>query len=227
MLIFLLPYFVCTLYRKIDENEIWFDDVDEMLLENSNDCSKSTNHLVKPNSFKGLTKTVAMDCEMVGVGIDGVTSMLARTSIVNHFGNCIYDKYVKNLEKVTDFRTRVSAEKFSVVQKEVSDILKGRILVGHAISNDLKVLYLSHPKLQIRDTSKFKKFRRIFGGKTPSLRRLTERLLGVQIQDGEHSSIQDAQAAIRLYTLHRKEWESTIGRRKHRIKAKVSAKTSE
>ena len=31
------------------------------------------------------------------------------------------------------------AEKFSVVQKEVSDLLQGRVLVGHALRNDLKV----------------------------------------------------------------------------------------
>lgn len=30
-------------------------------------------------------------------------------------------------------------EDFKTVQKEVTDILKGRILVGHALRNDLKV----------------------------------------------------------------------------------------
>ena len=49
-----------------------------------------------------------MDCEMVGVGYGGKDSILARVSIVNHFGNCIYDKYVKPREKVTDYRTAVS-----------------------------------------------------------------------------------------------------------------------
>lgn len=33
-----------------------------------------------------------------------------------------------------------SGEKIEVVQKEVADMLKGRILVGHALRNDLKVL---------------------------------------------------------------------------------------
>lgn len=32
-----------------------------------------------------------------------------------------------------------AAEDFVDVQKQVSDILKGRILVGHALHNDLKV----------------------------------------------------------------------------------------
>lgn len=33
-----------------------------------------------------------------------------------------------------------SGEEFEVVQKEVAEMLKGRILVGHALHNDLKVL---------------------------------------------------------------------------------------
>ena len=49
-----------------------------------------------------------MDCEMVGVGFGGDESILARISIVNHFGHCIYDKYVAPTEAVTDYRTHVS-----------------------------------------------------------------------------------------------------------------------
>lgn len=49
-----------------------------------------------------------MDCEMVGVGPKGEDSILARVSIVNQFGKCVYDKYVKPTEKVTDYRTAVS-----------------------------------------------------------------------------------------------------------------------
>lgn len=49
-----------------------------------------------------------MDCEMVGVGPKGEDSIVARVSIVNQFGKCVYDKYVKPTEKVTDYRTAVS-----------------------------------------------------------------------------------------------------------------------
>ena len=45
---------------------------------------------------------------MVGVGADGSDSILARVSIVNLYGKCVYDKYVKPTEKVTDYRTEVS-----------------------------------------------------------------------------------------------------------------------
>ncbi|ELU15874.1 hypothetical protein CAPTEDRAFT_27593, partial [Capitella teleta] len=93
-----------------------------------------------------VTKVIAMDCEFVGVGEDGVESILARASLVNSHGHCVYDKFVKATEPVTDYRTAVSGvreedmlrgEEFSVVQQEVADLIKGKLLVGHAIMNDL------------------------------------------------------------------------------------------
>ena len=147
--------------------EIWFDNVDKSLLDaevetaNSDSLNKSTDKypsslnkldpLVKDKSFKGLTKAISMDCEMVGVGYKGEESVLARVSLVNHFGHCVYDKYVKPREKVTDYRTAVSgirpqdiekANDFKKVQKEVADIIGNRILVGHAIRHDLKVTFI-------------------------------------------------------------------------------------
>ena len=68
------------------------------------------------------------------------------------------------------------------MQKEVSDILLGRVLIGHALHHDLKVLFLDHPRKDIRDTSKYKPFKAAFGGKTPSLKRLAARFLGVSVQ---------------------------------------------
>ena len=66
----------------------------------------------------------------------------------------------------------------------------------------------------IRDTSTYKPFRSIFGGKTPSLKNLSARMLGVSVQQGEHSSVQDAQAAMRLYTMFKKDWEKDCSKRR-------------
>ncbi|XP_011298283.1 RNA exonuclease 4 [Fopius arisanus] len=168
-----------------------------------------------------LTKHVAMDCEMVGIG-DGTESMLARVSIVNRHGACIYDKYVKPRETVQDYRTPVSGirphhlqngEDFHVVQKEVADILQGKILVGHALKNDLAVLFLSHPKRHLRDTSRYNLFRSVSKGNTPSLKKLAGELLGIDIQGGEHNSVEDARTAMQLYVLYKDHWESDIYRR--------------
>lgn len=212
--------------------DIWFDDVDEALLPiKSESSTKKRNNaeakLVKTNTTQGLTKAVALDCEMVGIGDDGVDNLLARVSIVNQFGHCILDKYVKNTETVTDYRTAVSGitkellidgEDFKVVQKEVSDIIKDRILVGHALKNDLQVLFLDHPKKKIRDTQRYKPFRAEFNGRLPSLKKLTAKILNVDIQGKAHSSIEDAQAAMRLYTMYKKQWESSLGKKKDKEK---------
>jgi RNA exonuclease 4 len=48
---------------------------------------------------------------------------------------------------------------FKEVQQRVSELLKGRILVGHALKHDMRVLFLDHPKRMLRDTSGYKPFR--------------------------------------------------------------------
>uniref|UniRef100_A0A0D9RRY4 RNA exonuclease 4 n=1 Tax=Chlorocebus sabaeus TaxID=60711 RepID=A0A0D9RRY4_CHLSB len=213
------------------EEDIWFDDVDPADIEAAigpeaakiarkqlgrSEGSVSLS-LVKEQAFGGLTRALALDCEMVGVGPKGEDSVAARVSIVNQYGKCVYDKYVKPTEPVTDYRTAVSGirpenlkqgEQLEVVQKEVAEMLKGRILVGHALHNDLKVLFLDHPKKKIRDTQKYKPFKSQVKSGRPSLRLLSERILGLQVQQAEHCSIQDAQAAMRLYIMVKKEWES-------------------
>ncbi|NXH09792.1 REXO4 exonuclease, partial [Bucco capensis] len=229
------------------EAEIWFDDVDpkdieaaigpeaakiarkQLGLESGQPKESVEQVLVKEKAFEGLTRAVAMDCEMVGVGAKGEDSIVARVSIVNQFGKCVYDKYVKPTEEVTDYRTAVSGirpeniktgEDFKTVQKEVADILKGRILVGHALRNDLKVLFLDHPQKKIRDTQRYKPFKQRVKSARPSLKLLCEKLLSVEVQTAEHCSIQDAQAAMRLYTLEKKRWEAALKNKSNNKKAK-------
>jgi RNA exonuclease 4 len=151
---------------------------------------------------------VAMDCEMVGVGGTEDRSVLARVSIVNYHGIQIYDSFVRPKEFVTDWRTHVSgvspkhmatARSFEEVQADVAEIIKDRVLVGHAIKNDLDVLIIGHPKKDIRDTSRFSGFRKYSSGRAPSLKKLAKEVLGVEIQNGEHSSIEDARATMLLF----------------------------
>lgn len=159
---------------------------------------------------------VAIDCEMVGVGGATERSVLARVSIVNYHGTQIYDSYVRPKEFVTDWRTHVSgistknmatARSFEQVQAEVSVILQDRVLVGHAIKNDLEVLMIGHSKKNIRDTSRFSGFRKYSSGRSPSLKRLAKEILGVEIQNGEHSSIEDARATMLLFRKFKQEFD--------------------
>ncbi|XP_006900684.1 PREDICTED: RNA exonuclease 4 [Elephantulus edwardii] len=216
------------------EDDIWFDDVDPEDIEAAIGPEaanvvrrrlgqhQNSITLVKEQGFGGLTRALALDCEMVGVGPKGEESVAARVSIVNQYGKCVYDKYIQPAEPVTDYRTAVSGirpedlrrgEELAVVQKEVAEMLKGRILVGHALHNDLKVLFLDHPKKQTRDTQKYKPFKRQVNSGRPSLKLLSEKILGITVQQSEHCSVQDAQAAMRLYVMVKKAWEGTAKNR--------------
>jgi DNA polymerase III epsilon subunit-like protein len=137
---------------------------------------------------------------------------------------------------VTDFRTFVSgvtpsdlesdkAMEFEECREIVQFALQGRVLVGHAVSNDLRALNLEHPARDIRDTSTYVPFmqvvpsNRLFPGqpglmewRSRKLKDLARERLGLDIQCiGEaHSSVQDARVALRLYRLVREEWERLI-----------------
>ncbi|PBK87205.1 hypothetical protein ARMGADRAFT_939084 [Armillaria gallica] len=161
-------------------------------------------------------KYLSIDCEMVGIGIDGSESSLARVTVVNFHGAVQMDEFVRQKERVVDYRTRYSgirpsdmikAKPFEEVQKQVSDLLQDRILVGHAVYNDLKVLLLSHPRSQLRDTQHYAGKFKVVKSRFVALRNLVKQELDMTIQDGEHSSLTDARATMAVYRLHRKEWE--------------------
>lgn len=163
-----------------------------------------------------LGKYVALDCEMVGVGPDGYDSVLARVSLVDFHGRQVYDSFVRPKERVTDWRTHITgisskhmagAREFDDVQKEIADLLRGRILVGHDLRHDLAVLMLKHPTTHIRDTARFSGFRQYGHGPKPALRVLAKEILNVEIQTGHHSSIEDAKVAMLLFRRRKSEFD--------------------
>ncbi|XP_055531761.1 RNA exonuclease 4 [Wyeomyia smithii] len=186
--------------------------------------SKKTSNKVlrlRPKIFSAeLTECLALDCEFVGTGSDGKEHMLARVSIVNERGEVILDTYVKPQKTVIDYRTEISGirpelmesgKDFSSVRETVKILLHGRILVGHALKNDLLVLNLRHPRHMVRDTSRFHPIaRRIRALGTPSLRNLSKLILGEEIQNGIHDSIEDASAAMKIYRIFQEEWEKSL-----------------
>eukprot|EP01122_Echinamoeba_exundans_P006425 TRINITY_DN1803_c0_g1_i3.p1 TRINITY_DN1803_c0_g1~~TRINITY_DN1803_c0_g1_i3.p1 ORF type:complete len:237 (+),score=40.25 TRINITY_DN1803_c0_g1_i3:451-1161(+) len=170
------------------------------------------------NALSEVTDVVALDCEMVGVGVDGAESVLAQVCIVNEHGAVIYNQRVQTVERVIDYRTQYSgirprdlkahtgALPFAQVQKEVAEIIDNKILVGHALSNDLKALMLTHPRHLLRDTARYRPLQRA-PKKPHALRYLTKTILGVTIQEGEHDPAEDARAALLLYKHLKKDWE--------------------
>lgn len=184
-----------------------------------------------------LGKYLAIDCEMVGVGADGHEDALARVSVVDFHGRQVYDSYVRPKERVTDWRTHVSgiapkhmhgARTFEEVQVQVAELMKGRILVGHDIRHDLQALLLEHPAKLIRDTARFSGFRKYGHGPKPALRVLAKEILNVEIQTGQHSSIEDARVAMLLFRRHKPAFDvehaNKFGEERVEHKAKAQQK---
>jgi len=176
---------------------------------------------------------IALDCEMVGVGPLGAESTLARVSVVNYFGAVLLDEFVRQKERVTDWRTQwsgvrakdmINAKTFEEVQGVIAELIQDRVIIGHAIQNDLKALMLSHPRAQIRDTQLLAHKHGQCRGARPALRTLVRGMLGATIQEGEHSSVTDARATMAIYRLHRKQWERGYAVVPIRIQRKGRAK---
>ena len=177
-----------------------------------------------------LTKVLALDCEMVGGGVGGQLSLLARVSIVNASGDVVYDTFVSPTERITDYRTQwsgirpkdlVDAPTKQTVVEKVKSILAGRILVGHALQNDLEALNISHPESHVRDSSRYPQFmRKLICGKLKpkALRHIVAEELNMTIQTGEHDSVQDARAVLGLYQKHKSSWETWHSKEMKRLK---------
>jgi len=181
-----------------------------------------------------LPTCVAMDCEMVGVGPAGAMSALARCSIVDFAGNVLYDKHVRPVEKVVDYRTAVSgiephhihgpaAIDFKLCQIEVAAIINNRVLVGHALQHDLQALLLSHPRHLIRDTSRHKG---LCPRKPRSLKALVSERLGIAIQSGKHDSVEDDRSVMAIYKQLRREWEKDLTLKHSKRSAIAASKQS-
>ncbi|XP_023279897.1 interferon-stimulated 20 kDa exonuclease-like 2 [Seriola lalandi dorsalis] len=167
------------------------------------------------------TKYLAFDCEMVGAGPKGRISQLARCSIVSYDGDVVYDKFINPPLPITDYRTRwsgirrsdlIKATPYSEARKEILRLLNGKVVIGHAVHNDFKVLSYTHPTALTRDTSRIPLLNQKAGfaeNECASLKRLTKAIFNRDIQTGKrgHSSVEDAKATMELYKVVEEEWE--------------------
>ncbi len=181
--------------------------------------TKGTSPVVVPVTGN-LTRLLAIDCEMVGAGVGGSLSILARVSLVNSNGAVVYDTYVSPTHCVTDWRTRFSgirphhvkdAPKKSEVVEKVRRLVAGRVLLGHAIHNDLEMLEIEHPQTHVRDSARYPALMRSLPNgklKPKKLSVLADEELGSTIQVGAHCSVEDARAVVALYKKHEQDWET-------------------
>ncbi|TSK28093.1 Apoptosis-enhancing nuclease [Bagarius yarrelli] len=189
----------------------------------SSETSPPTSGRCSPCVGVHPSMLLAIDCEMVGTGPNGQFSELARCSLVNYSGTVIYDKYVLPRRPVTDYRTQwsgikkehlINALSYKIARKEILQIIKGKVIIGHALHHDFAVLRIKLPRHMIRDTSFSPLLRKLYGPATRciSLKKLTSTLLNrsIQVDSTGHCPVEDALAALDLYKLVEEEWEKSL-----------------
>lgn len=185
---------------------------------------------VGPN-YNILTEKIAIDCEMMRSNIGQV---LGRVSVVNYEGETIFDTFVcypkpiniTNTDKEfsgiswNDIDPQNGAQPFSEVQAHLVELLRDRIVIGHDIQKDLKVISMDLPShilrlqgvtlrltpvifdMAVRDTQKCSRYRQYANRgahQGPSLKNLALEVLGRPIKQGRVSSVEDAIATMEVY----------------------------
>ena len=168
-------------------------------------------------SEENARECVAIDCEMVGVGARGHRSVAARVAIVDAHGTCLLDTFARPRKPVTQYRTRWSgicpgnlarAPSIDSVRQRVLRLICGKILVGHALHHDLRALNIQHEAGLQRDTACCPELRaaldaavpgKFLARQAPSLKNLCKYVLDVEIQRGEHCTVEDAASTMRLF----------------------------
>jgi RNA exonuclease 4 len=168
---------------------------------------------------------IGLDCEMVGLA--GGRSALAQVTLVDDAGRVIYSAYVRPPvgARIADYRTEFSGitpeilhnprnPSFARVQSDVAALIRGKIVVGHALENDFRALRLTHPPEDVRNTTKIPIYMRVgpSGRLQPrKLKDLALEFLGREIQTRGHDAGEDAAAAMALFRRTRRQRRARRG----------------
>ena len=151
--------------------------------------------------------------ETIRPAVDGV----GRVSVVRAEGDkegmTFIDDYIRISEPIVDYQTRFSGlepgdleptstpyilKPLKIVYKKIWLLSNlGCIFIGHGLTKDFRAINIHVPPAQVIDTSKlfYTKERRQYLG----LAYLAGELLGENVQEGNHDSIEDARTALHLW----------------------------
>ncbi|KAK1009426.1 hypothetical protein LTS01_001917 [Friedmanniomyces endolithicus] len=206
----------------------------------------STRALQIEPRFDLVTSIIALDCEFQKVYVEALRKhqhRVGRISIVNYFGQIIYDVFAYYDEEPgktialppaslnlgvywRDLWPEIGARPISEVENNVRNILRrAKIVVGHAIANDIKVFSEGvFDRIAVRDTQLHEPWRKVYGKAPqhkPKLAVLACYLLRKHIQGDEHSSVEDARATMLLFRKDEAAIEAAQGRRRNGVPMKV------
>jgi RNA exonuclease 4 len=138
-------------------------------------------------------------------------------SVVNSQGEILIDTLVSNEDLVVDYVTHITgitqdmlvgAPSYSEVNAYVVSILKGAVVVGHTLECDLEKFVASlATKIKYIDVSELSQYTKD-GFKKNKLKNLVKDNLNALIQEGVHSSVIDARAALALYKHKKRDFEA-------------------
>lgn len=171
----------------------------------------------------GFYEPVAMHCAAVTVKNwkQFNYQMLARITLVNQQGLCIYDKYIKPFSEIVDYHTNVTGihpeflvngEDYYKVIDEVFDLIQNKTVIGEMLSvNCFQLLRVKMVWWLLRDTFYYSKFIVLRKGHY-TLNEFCSRNLGFTIKD-ETNPIERAQAFMKVYKAFQEHWENEIDRK--------------
>ena len=191
-----------------------------MGVEEGKEESRDSDDIAIPEDV--LSKIVAVDCGMI-FNKDGVNKQeLRRVGVVDGYGNPLLSALVRVDPPPTGYfssmlprerRVNGYGDDFDVgvsatdVREEVSNLLRGKVVVGHAVEGDLTALGLGLGRcssaerkgrdFEVRDTAWYAPFMR-GNGDFPKLSELVKERLNrdIQISGQFHCCEEDAVAAL-------------------------------
>lgn len=176
-----------------------------------------------PDHMRRVTDVLALDCEFMG-GMRN-ENVLGRVSLVNMYGFPVYDFYVNPGTKIRDYRTRYSGISPAVLTKArkknklttapeakaaVRTFASKSVIVGHAISNDFRVLGIRTDEVKSIDTQVLGRYAEEGLASRPSLSNVMKKYYRMTIQASKtgHSSVEDARSSMLIYRTFQKEFDS-------------------
>ena len=123
------------------------------------------------------------------------------------------------------------APPFADARQKIVKLLTGKIVVGHDIKNDLKVIEYQHPEKDIRDTAYYLPLRRgrdlrKRDDQAVSLKDLARYVLQKEVQTGQHTSKEDASTTMELYRTIKEEWEGDVREVRYLYKSQEKRKAA-
>ena len=169
--------------------------------------SNLSHFSIKP-LFNDQFRVLAIDCEMV---LTEHGDEAARMSVVDESLTVVFDKIFKPTGAVIDYRTKYSGITKELVDESEFTLESAQLefiqlfnkfqgetfLVGHSLENDLKAIRLYYNR--VIDTALL--YDGPSAGLKNSLKYLTSKFLGKQIQNGSHDSVIDATCTMELFLL--------------------------